>query len=217
MIRIASVIGLNVLGMAVATWGLTMLLGTHTPFVPVAVTAITSSGLGLIAVSTALLVESVLVGGNRPGSSRQIEELPPETPAPTPVHNRSRLAESMEDLHRATLDLVERKREVYYLNLHQWHHDHREETSAEIDANKRYRHAKNALELERLSLPTQFWMPVDGFCEALEDTLAREVYSPPKDKRVYESMNRLWHSTLRELNDVAMQIPSAREVYSPIN
>jgi hypothetical protein len=120
-----------------------------------------------------------------------------------PLPNRERLIKAMEGLQDEALDLIERRREIHHLNIHQWHYAHREETASEIEANKRYRYAKNTLELERLSTPTQFWVPLDNFCGVVEQSLAREVYAPPTDQGVYQTMERLRQLTLQQIDAIA--------------
>jgi hypothetical protein len=197
----------NVAGLALAAWGVTMLLGTHSPFGPVAAITLTSAGLGLVMLSTVLLVASVLAAINWRSRTGKSPESEAEPPFPTNLPHRDQLLAAMESVYHAALDLIERRREIHHLNIHQWHYAHREETAREIAAGKRYRQAKNSLELHRLSLPTQFWTPVDSFCNAIELCMSKEVYSPPNDQQVKETFNRLWHATLRQINDLAFGVP----------
>ena len=189
-----------------------MLLGMHSPFGPVAVATLTSGGLGLLLLSTVLLIALVLPVFNRYNRAGQFSEESANA-SPTALRHRDQLTAAMEDLHNTALELIERRREIHHLNVHQWHYAHRDETSQEIAATKRYRQAKSALELHRLSLPTQFWMPVDNFCGAIELSLSREIYSPPNDKQVYETFNRLWHSTMRQINDLVAGTPTLEEAH----
>jgi hypothetical protein len=202
----------NVVGLALATWGVLVLMGTHTPFGPVAAITMTSGGLGLVMLSTVLLVASVAAALNWRIRSNKASQLEDEPPYPAYLPQRDQLVAVMENVHYAALELIERRREIHHLNTHQWHYAHREETAREIAAAKQYRQAKSSLELHRLSLPTQFWAPVDNYCEAIEQTMAQEVYSPPNDRQVGETFNRLWHSAMRQINDLAFAMTEPQEV-----
>lgn len=202
----------NVAGLALATWGVLVLAGTHSPFGTVAAITMTSGGLGLVMLSTVLLVASVAAALNWRFRSNKAPLNNDEPPFPTHLPQRDQLVAVMENVHYTALELIERRREIHHLNTHQWHYAHREETSREIATAKQYRQAKSALELHRLSLPTQFWAPVDNYCDAIEQTMAQEVYSPPNDRQVGETFNRLWHAALREINDLAFATPEPQEV-----
>jgi hypothetical protein len=168
----------------------------------------TSGGLGVIALSTVWMVALLLVGAVQ----RKFASAGPELVQAAPHHplpNRERLVRAMEDLQEEALDLIERRREIHHLNMHQWHYAHREETASEIEANKRYRQAKNFLELERLATPTQFWVPLDNFCGVVEQCLTREVYAPPPptDHGVYQTIQRLRQLTLQQIDTIANNAP----------
>ena len=118
----------------------------------------------------------------------------------------------MEDLQRSALSLIERRRELHHMNVHQWHRPHPEETSIEIEANKQYRLAKSNLELYRLSLPTQFWGPVDSFAGSIEERMSQEAYSPPNDQRVHEAFNQRWHDAMQEINSITFSLTPTEPV-----
>jgi hypothetical protein len=192
----------NLIGLAMAGWGVSMLLGAYPRFQPVVAASITSGGLGVITLSTVWMIVLLIWGV----AQRKLTSKGPELVEAATVHplpNRERLIKAMEGLQDEALDLIERRREIHHLNIHQWHYAHREETASEIEANKRYRHAKNTLELERLSTPTQFWVPLDNFCGVVEQSLAREVYAPPTDQGVYQTMERLRQLTLQQIDAIA--------------
>ena len=213
MNQIFSVVGLNSVGLALATWGVTMLIGTHHPFLPIVEVILTSVGLGMIAIGTGWLTFLMFVGASRQAQETDLEGVPTRTTTPTtPVPRRDKLAAAMEDLQRSALSLIERRRELHHLNVHQWHHAHPEETSMEIEANKQYRKAKSNLEFYRQSLPTKFWGPVDSFAGSIEERLSREAYSPPKDKQVHEDFNQSWHAAMQELNDITFSLPPTEPV-----
>jgi len=198
----ATAVILNLIGLAMTGWGVSMLLGVYPRFQPVVVATITSGGLGVIALSTVWMLALLLMGAVQKKLARPGPELVQAATA-HPLPNRERLVKVMEDLQEEALDLIERRREIHHLNVHQWHYAHREETASEIEANKRYRHAKNALELERLATSTQFWVPLDNFCGAIEQCLAREVYAPPTDQGVYQTIQRLRQLTLQQIDTIA--------------
>ena len=213
MNQIFSVVGLNSVGLALATWGVTMLIGTHHPFLPVVEVILASVGLGMIGIGTGWLTILMFVGSNRQERETDVEGNPTRATTPTtPVPRRDKLVAAMEDLQRSALSLIERRRELHHLNVHQWHRPHSEETSMEIEANKKYRQAKSNLELYRLSLPTKFWGPVDSFAESIEARLSKEAYSPPKDQQVHEDFNQRWHAAMQELNDITFSLPPAEPV-----
>jgi hypothetical protein len=201
----ATAVIFNLIGLAMAGWGVSMLLGVYPRFQPVMVATITSSGLGVIALSTVWLIALWLFGVVQRKLARNTPELV-EAATNHPLPNREQLIRAMENLQEEALDLIERRREIHHLNIHQWHYAHREETASEIEANKRYRQAKNALELERLATPTQFWVPLDNFCGAVEQSLAREVYAPPTDQGVYHTIARLRQLTLQQIDAIATSV-----------
>lgn len=213
MNQIFSMVGLNSVGLALATWGVTMLIGTHHPFLPVVEVILTSTGLGLILSGTGWLTILMLVGGSRQRRETDFESAPARATTPTTsAPRRDKLAAAMEDLQRSALSLIERRRELHHLNVHQWHRPHSEETSVEIEANKQYRQAKSNLELHRLSLPTKFWGPVDSFAESIEGRLSQEAFSPPNDKQVHEDFNQSWHAAIQEINDINFSLPPVEPV-----
>jgi hypothetical protein len=211
MSQITLAAALNFLGLAMAAWGVSMLLGVPSTFEPLAITALTTGGLGLILVSTLLLVGLVLSSSSRDNRSREPDGIQGGAAKPVPLRHQDQLVNAMEELRDSALDLIERRREIHHLNIHRWHYAHRDETSQEIAAHKRYRQAKSALELHRLSLPTEFWVPVDNFCDAIDLSLSRDVYSPPKDRQVYDNFVRLWHSTMRQINETVSGRPASDE------
>ena len=213
MNQIFSVVGLNSIGLALATWGVTMLTGTHHPFLPVVEVILTSVGLGMIAGGTGWLTFLMFVGSSRQQQETDVESVPTRATTPTtPVPRRDKLVVAMEDLQRSALGLIERRRELHHLNVHQWHHPHPEETSKEIEANKQYRRAKSNLDLYRLSLPTKFWGPVDSFAASIEERLSQETYAPPNDQQVHEDFNQSWHEAMQEINDITFSPPPAKPV-----
>ena len=144
MNQILSVVGLNSIGLALATWGVTMLSGTHHPFLPTVEVILTSLGLGMIASGTGWLTFLMFVGSSRQKREPIGESIPTRSTTPsTPVPRRDKLVTAMEDLQKSALRLIERRRELHHLNVHQWHHAHAEETSMEIEANKEYRQARS--------------------------------------------------------------------------
>ena len=213
MNQIFSVVGLNSIGLALATWSVTMLIGTHHPFLPVVEVILASVGLGMIATGTGWLTILMFIGSSRQQRESIAEVVPTRATTPTtPVPRRDQLGTAMEDLRRSALSLIERRRELHHLNVHQWHRPHPDETSIEIEANKQYRLAKSNLELYRLSLPTQFWGPVDSFAGSIEERMSQEVYSPPNDQRVHEAFNQRWHDAMQEINDITFSLPPTEPV-----
>lgn len=202
----ATAVILNLVGLAMTGWGVSMLLGAYPRFQPVVVVTITSGGLGMIALSTVWLIALWIWGAVQRKLARNSPGLV-EASTTHPLPNWEQLTRVMEDLQEEALDLIERRREIHHLNIHQWHYAHREETASEIEANKRYRQAKNSLELERLATPTQFWVPLDNFCGVVEQSLTREVYAPPTDQGVYHTFERLRQLTLQQLDAIASGAP----------
>jgi hypothetical protein len=160
-----------------------------------------SGGTGWIAVL-------LLIEGTRGRRTSEADRIPVRSAAAINLDlHRDRLSIVMKELQHSALDLIERRRELHHLNLHQWHNEHRDETAGEIEATKRYRQAKTDLEIYRLLLPTKFWSSVDSFAEAVEQSISLEVYSEPNDKGVYESLTRNWHNAMQEINDVSLGLP----------
>jgi len=211
MFQITLAAALNFLGLAMAALGVSMLLGTPSRFEPVATTVLTTGGLGLILVSTLLLVGLMLSASNQEERSREPDAKQGATVTPVPLRHQDQLVNVMQELRDSALDLIERRREIHHLNIHRWHYAHRDETSQEIAAHKRYRQAKSALELHRLSLPTEFWVPVDNFCDVIDLSLSRDVYSPPKDRQIYDNFIRIWQSTMRQINEIVSGSPASEE------
>ena len=205
MIQLRLVVVLNALGLGLATWGVTMLLGTHNPFLPVVEALVTVSGLGVVAGGTGWIAVLLLIEGTRGRRTSEADRISVRSAAAINLDlHRDRLSIVMKELQDSALDLIERRRELHHLNLHQWHNEHRDETAGEIEATKLYRLAKTDLEIYRLTLPTKFWSPVDSFAETVERSISREVYSTPNDKGVYESLNRDWHNAMQEITDVSL-------------
>ena len=99
MNQIFSMVGLNSVGLALATWGVTMLIGTHHPFLPVVEVILTSTGLGLILSGTGWLTILMLVGGSRQRQETDVESAPARATTPTTSAPRcDKLAAAMEDL-----------------------------------------------------------------------------------------------------------------------
>ncbi len=190
-----------------------MLIGTHHPFLPVVEVILASVGLGMIATGTGWLTILMFIGSGRQRQESIAEVVPTRATTPTtPLPRRDQLATAMEDLQRSALSLIERRRELHHMNVHQWHRPHPEETSIEIEANKQYRLAKSNLELYRLSLPTQFWGPVDSFAGSIEERMSQEVYTPPNDQRVHEAFSQRWHDAMQEINSITFSLPPTEPV-----
>ncbi|HZA23604.1 MAG TPA: hypothetical protein VFA32_13560 [Dehalococcoidia bacterium] len=213
MSQITLAAALNFLGLAMVALGVSMLLVAPSLVEPVAVAALTTGGVGLILLSTLLLVGLMLSSSNREERSWETDDAQSATAIPVPLRHQDQLINAMEELRDSALDLIERRREIHHLNIHRWHYAHRDETSQEIAAHKRYRQAKSALDLHRLSLPTEFWVPVDNFCDAIDLSLSRDVYSAPKDRQVYDNFVRLWHSTMRQINEIVSGRPAPEEAH----
>ena len=209
MIQLTLVVALNAIGLVLATWGVTMLLGTHNPFLPMVEAIITVIGLTVATAGTGWMAALLIIGSTRrlrSAGTNNIAARP--TPATRPVPHRDRLLKAMEELHNSALDLIERRRELHQMNLRQWHNEHREETAGEIEATKRYRLARTNLEPYRQVLPAHYRSPVDRFAEAIEASIPREAYSTPNDKGVYESLNRNWHQAMQGINDISTGMPT---------
>ncbi len=193
---------LNAAGLGAASWGITMLMGIYPLFIPPVENAIAFGGIALSALSTmGLIFQSTLSGKH--GLKHQ-PSISSEPSTAFPISNQTQLLMAVQNLTEETQNLIEKRREIYYLNTQRWHQPHKEETVAEIEATKRYRGAKNSLDLERLASPTQFWSPVDNFCAVIEKGVTDEVYSAPGDRVVHEaisefSQRRLQQDTLRAI------------------
>jgi hypothetical protein len=206
MIQLTLVVALNVLGLSVAIWGVSMLLGTHHPFPPVVEAVITLIGLVAVAAGTGWMAVLVIIGSTR---SQRTADIPVRPAAVKPAPHRDRLLKAMEELHDSALDLIERRRELHQMNLRQWHSEHREETAGEIEATKRYRLAKTNLELYRQTLPAHFRLPVDRFVEAVAGSISREAYSTPNDRGVYELLKHNWRQATQGISDISFGPPTA--------
>lgn len=208
MIQLTLVVALNALGLGLATWGVTMMLGTHNPFLPIVEAIIIISGLSVAAAGTGWMAVLLIIGSTRGLRTAGTYESPVRPAAASPIPHRDRLLKAMQELHDSALDLIERRRELHQMNLRQWHNEHREETAGEIEATKRYRLARTNLELYRQILPGQFWPPVDTFIEAIESSISREAYSIPNDKGVYELLKRNWHQATQGIRDISLGQPA---------
>src|SRR5688572_13815710 len=108
----------NLIGLAMAGWGVSMLLGAYPRFQPVVAASITSGGLGVIALSTVWMIVLLIWGV----AQRKLTSKGPELVEAATVHplpNRERLIKAMEGLQDEALDLIERRREIHHLNIHQ--------------------------------------------------------------------------------------------------
>lgn len=208
MIQLTLVVALNALGLGLAMWGVTMLLGTHNPFLPIIEVTITIFGLFVAAAGTGWMAVLLIIGSTRGLRTAETYEFPGRPVAASPIPHRDRLLMAMQELNDSALDLIERRRELHQMNLRQWHNEHREETAGEIEATKRYRLARTNLELYRHILPAQFWPPVDIFIEAIELSITREAYSTPNDKGVYELLKRNWHQATQGIRDISLGQPT---------
>jgi hypothetical protein len=214
----SSVVILNCIGLAVAVWGVTMLMDTHPLFIPSAVNSITLAGLGLILIATTLqakhtfpefsltalplmalsYIPKVRLARKNKAHSFELDSEPEDT-KPEYYH----LWDALDELSSSASELIEKKREVYHLNVHQWHNEHKEETQSEIFAAKRYRSAKSTVLQEKSLAPSQFSIPIDSFCEALEDCLSQDIYSSPGDPHVKHKINELLGSTNNQITAAA--------------
>ena len=210
----SSVVILNCIGLAVAVWGVTMLMDNHPLFIPSAVNSITLAGLSLILIATTLqakhtfpefsltalplmaltYIPKVRLPRKNKASIHELNS-EPEDSKPEYYH----LWDALDELSSAAGELIEKKRELYHLNVHQWHSDHKEETQSEIFANKRYRRAKSTVFQEKSLAPSQFSIPIDSFCEALEDCLSEDIYSSPGDPHVKDKINELLGSANNQI------------------
>jgi len=211
----SSVVILNSIGLAVAVWGVTMLMDSHPLFIPSAVNSITLAGLGLILIATTLqakhtfpefsltalplmalsYIPKVRLAPRKNKTDGFELDSEPEDPKPEYDH----LWDALDELSSSASELIEKKRQVYHLNVHQWHNDHKEETQSEIFAAKRYRSAKSTVLQEKSLAPSQFSIPIDSFCEALEDCLSEDIYSAPGDPHAKDKINELLGSANHQI------------------
>ena len=59
------------------------------------------------------------------------------------------------------------------------------------------------LDYRRLESPTLSWRSIDSFKEAVEKSISQEVYSPPSDQQVHNSINQQRLRTLEEIDSIA--------------
>jgi hypothetical protein len=203
MKQLLAALGLNILGLAVTAWGVGMLVNFYPPLIGVAEGALVAVGLAVSGITVlwllALSVERLL----RERSDSKPVELPEESPAAILLPNSAQLFLAIKGLTNDTIGLIEKRREIHYLNMQQWHRDHRAETAAEIEATKRFRGSKNSLDLERLAAPTPFWPTVDNFRALVDRSLSDEVYSAPGDRIVHDAINRYSKHTIQQLQDIS--------------
>ncbi len=168
-------------------WGTAILLG---------------GGLLLNAVGALWLVV-LLVRGEMIGAEVEAVTEPATTMPITAIANGQELMNSLLNFQDRALDLIERRRMLHHLNTRQSHYVHQRETDEEIEANKRYREARNDLDYQRLNSPTQFWGSIDTFKGAVEERVAGEVYSAPSDQEVHQSIARHQQRMMEEINQIA--------------
>jgi hypothetical protein len=210
----ASVVILNTIGLVVAVWGVIMLMDNHPIFIPTVVNSITLTGLGFILVATVLhakhtfpqfslvslplialtYIPKVKLSRKNKHSSHGVYLEPEDSKS-----EYSNLWDALDELSSSARELIEKKRELYYLNVHQWHNEHKEETQSEIFAAKRYRSAKSTILQEKSLAPSQFLIPINSFCDALEDCLSEDIYSSPGDRHVKDKINDLLGSTNNQI------------------
>jgi len=206
---------LNMVGLAITLWGITMLMDNHPIFIPVAVNAITYGGLIVLLISTIILarhtfpeislialpliaisyiprISSFSRSSNKISEEHQTEEIEPE-------YKYSNLINAMAEVRHAATELAEKKREVYHLNVKQWHYEHKEETQTEISAAKKYRTAKSNLFQHQVSSPNQFTVPIDSFCSGIQQCLDDETYTNPQDSHLAEKMDDIWDSANQQI------------------
>jgi len=204
MKKLRSSLGLNVLGLVLSGLGFALLIAAFPGSGRLISAALLGGGLLLIAASTLLLVV-MLAGsqmtGGEPRSSMEEARLPGS------ITNRDQLATALQNLQDRTLDLIERRRWIHYLNTRQSNYVHPRETNEEIEATKRYREAKDHLEYQRLMSPTLCWDSIDSFKGAVERGILNEVYSAPSDREVYDSINQERLRTLVEINKIDAEGP----------
>tara|TARA_B100000029_G_scaffold250199_2_gene247143 strand:- start:8388 stop:9083 length:696 start_codon:yes stop_codon:yes gene_type:complete len=206
---------LNIVGLAITLWGVTMLMDNHPIFIPAAVNAITYGGLIVLLVSTILLArhtfpEISLIAVpliaisylprihlfSRNNNNSQHEDQPEKI---EPENKYGNLISAMSDLRYSATELAEKRRELYHLNVKQWHYDHKEETQYEIAAAKKYRSAKSNLFQHRELSPNQFTVPIDSFCSGIEQCLNDETYTDPEESHLTEKMADIWDSANHQL------------------
>lgn len=204
MIQLTLVVALNALGLGLAAWGVTMLLGTHNPFLPMVEAVITIMGLVAAAAGTGWMAILLIIGSTRGLRNAEPRDFPVRPAPASPIPHRDRLLMAMKELHDSALDLIERRRELHQMNLRQWHDEHRAETAGEIEATRRYRLARTDLELFQNILPTQYWSPVSRFVDVIEGSISREAYSTPNDKGVYELLKSNWRQATQGINDISL-------------
>ena len=158
-------------------------------------TVMTAGGLLLISGSSLLLI--VTMARNR------IKGGVPESVAKIPPTNQEQLATALQNLQDRAIDLIERRRWIHYLNTRQSNYVHSRETNEEVEAIKMYREAKDELDYRRLESPTLSWRSIDSFKEAVEKSILQEVYSPPSDQQVHNSINQQRLRTLEEIDSIA--------------
>jgi hypothetical protein len=201
MKQLMPAVALNISGLAVAAWGVLMLVGIYAPIRSLSDGAIAAIGLSVLGLSTLWLVLMALRNWSKPVKPEVA--VPVANPNAVPLPNSARLFLAIKGITEEATELIEKRRHLHYLNMQQWHRDHREETAAEIAATKRYRDARNHLDLERLAAPTPFWTPVDNFCALLERSLNDEIYSPPGDRVVHEAIGRYSQFTIQQIKDIS--------------
>ena len=206
MKQLIPAVTLNLSGLAIAVWGVMMLVGIYAPIRSMADGTVAAIGLGVLAVSTVWLVLATL--RSLPKRTLPEPELPVENPNAVPLPNGNRLFIAIKELTEEAGELIEKRRHLHYLDMQQWHREHRDETNAEIEATKRYRDSRNSLDLERLAAPTQFWSPVDNFCALVERSVNDEVYSPPGDRVVHDALSRYSQYTIQQIKDISAGSPN---------
>ena len=207
MKQLLPTLGLNVLGLTVTAWGVGMLVNFYRPLIGVAEGAIVAVGLAVLGLSTLwllLLSAKSLRGSSKPERIEILEEQPPAIPLP----NSAQLFMAIRGLTDDSIGLIEKRREIHYLNMQQWHRDHRKETAEEIEATKRYRGSKNTLDLERLAAPTPFWPTLDNFYTLVDRSLNDAIYSAPGDRVVHDAINRYSQHAIQQLQDISSGVPS---------
>ena len=213
---------LNTIGFAITLWGITMLMDNHPIFVPAAVNAITYGGLIVLIISTILLARNTFpeisliaipliaisylprISSFSRGNNKHTKEN--QQDISEPENKYSKLISAMAELRHAATELAEKKRELYHLNVKQWHHDHKEETQGEISAAKKYRTAKSNLSLHQASSPNQFTVPIDSFCNGIEQCLDDETYTNPQESHLAEKMDDIWDSANHQITAAARLI-----------
>ncbi|MFQ6026010.1 MAG: hypothetical protein ACE5Q6_00690 [Dehalococcoidia bacterium] len=202
MKQLLPALALNILGLAVTGWGVAMLVGIYAPIRSLSDGTIAAAGLAVLGLSTLWLLLLLAISWKGRPKPEEIG-LPAEDPPAIPLPNSNQLFMAIRGLTEDATELIEKRREIHYLNMQQWHREHREETAAEIEATKRYRDSKNTLDLERLAAPTQFWTAVDNLCALVDRSLNDEVYSAPGDRVVHDAISRYSQYTIQQLQDIS--------------